>query len=118
VMIAGASLWLAVGALVLPRVFRWRKSGWHQTLAALGFCVFLFSMTANVGVVSRTELGFVVKRNTPLCLTPTSGSEIISTLRSGEPVRCLKRRGDYYFIRTSMAAGWVRRDQFEFIVPR
>jgi len=115
VWIAGASLWLAVGALVLPRVFRWRRSGWQQSLAALGFCVFIFSITANVGVVSRTDIGFIVKKNAPLRLTPTSGSELISTLSAGEPVRRVKTRGNYYFIRSSMTAGWVEREQVGLI---
>jgi hypothetical protein len=109
VWIAAASLWLAVGALVLPRVRRWKKSEWPQLLAALGICVFIFAMTANVGVAGRTSIGFVLKKNTPLRLTPTGGSEFISTLPSGEPVRCLKARGNYWFVRTPMAAGWVER---------
>ncbi len=115
VWIAGASLWLAVGALVLPRVFRWRRSGWQQTLAALGFCVFIFSITANVGVVSRTDIGFILKKNAPLRLTPTGGSELISTLSAGEPVRRVKTRGNYYFVRTPMTAGWVERGQVGLI---
>jgi len=69
--IAGASLWLAVGALVLPGIFRRRKAGWQQTLVALGFVFFLFSLTANVGVASRMQIGFVLKKNAPLLLTPT-----------------------------------------------
>lgn len=115
VWIAGVSLWLAVGALVLPRVFRWRKSGWQQSVAALALGVFLFSLTASVGVVSRTNIGFILKKNAPLRLMPTSGSELISTLSAGEPVRREKTRGNYYFIRTSMAAGWIARDQVGLI---
>ena len=115
VWLAGAGLWLAVGALVLPRVLRWKKSGGQQTLAALGLCIFLFSLTANFGVVSRTDIGFVVRKNVSLRLTPTAGSELLSTLSSGEPVRRLKSRGNYFFIRTPMATGWVERGQVGFI---
>ena len=115
VWLAGTSLWLAVGALVLPQVFRWRKSGWQQTLAALGLCAFIFSVTANLGVVSRTDIGFVLKKNAPLRLTPTSGSELTFTLSAGEPVRRLKTRGNYFFVRTPMAAGWIERDQVGLI---
>ena len=115
VWLAGASLWLAVGALVLPRVFRRRKSGWQQTLAALGLCALIFSVTANLGVVSRTDIGFVLKKNAPLRLTPTGGSELTSTLSAGEPVRRLKTRGNYYFVRSTMAAGWIERDQVGLI---
>ncbi|MDR3459488.1 MAG: hypothetical protein P4N60_18830 [Verrucomicrobiae bacterium] len=115
VWLAGASLWLAAGALVLPRVFRRRKSGWQQTLAALGLCAFIFSVTANLGVVSRTDIGFVLKKNAALRLTPTSGSELTSTLSAGEPVRRLKTRGNYFFVRTPMAAGWIERSQVGLI---
>ena len=77
VWLAGASLWLAVGALVLPGIFRRRKAGWHQALAAFGFGIFLFSLAANCGVVSRTQIGFVLKKNAPLLLTPTAEGEVI-----------------------------------------
>ncbi|HEV2691639.1 MAG TPA: hypothetical protein VG347_01960 [Verrucomicrobiae bacterium] len=113
--LAGMSLWLALGALVLPSVFRRRKSGWQQSLAALGLCAFIFSVTANVGVVSRTDIGFVLKKNVPLRLTPTSGSEVTSILSAGEPVRRLKTRGNYFFIRTSVAAGWIEQGQIGLI---
>lgn len=115
VWLAGASLWLAVGMLVLPRVFRWRRSGWQQSLAALGFCVFILSVTASFGVVSRTDIGFVIKKNAPLKLTPTNGGEVISTLPAGEPVRRVKARGNYLFIRTTMSAGWIERTQIGMI---
>ena len=109
--VAGVGLWLAAGALVLPRVFRRKKSGGLQMLVAFGVVVFIFAVVANVGVVSRTDIGFVLRKNTPLRLTPTGGSELISTLPAGEPVREVKSRGNYFFIRTPMAAGWVERGQ-------
>jgi len=112
VWLAGASLWLAVGALTLPGFFRWRKTGWQQALAAVGLGIFLASMTANIGVVSRTNLGFVVKKNAPLLLTPTRAGEEISTLNAGEPARRLRTRGEYFFIRTANGTGWVARDAF------
>ena len=112
---AGAGLWLAAGALVLPRVFRRKKSGGQQMLVAFGVVVFIFALVANIGVVSRTDIGFVLKKNTPLRLTPTGGSELISTLPAGEPVRRVKVRGNYLFIRTPMAAGWVEQGQVGFV---
>lgn len=117
VWLAGASLWLAVGALVLPGILRKRKSGWQQTLAALGFCLFLFSLTANYGVVSRTQIGFVLKKNAALRLTPTKTSEMISTLNVGESARRLRARGNYYFIQTSGAVGWIERDLLGLTCP-
>jgi tetratricopeptide (TPR) repeat protein len=115
VWLAGASLWLAVGALALPGIFRRRKADWHQPLAALGFCIFLFSMTANVGVVSRTQIGFILKRNAPLLLTPTREGEAVSTLNAGEPARKLRTRGNYIFIRTENGTGWIERSAFGLV---
>ena len=115
VWLAGASLWLAVGALTLPRFFRRRKSGWQQALAAIGLGIFLAGMTGNIGVVSRTNLGFVLKKNAPLLLTPTREGEVISNLNAGEPARRLRTRGDYFFIRTANGAGWIARDAFGLV---
>jgi len=115
--LAGASLWLAVGMIVLPGVLRWRKAGWQQALAALAFGFFLFGMAANLGVMSRTQIGFVIKKDTPLLLTPTREAEVISTLAAGEPARRLRTRGNYFFIRTAFATGWISREQFGLVCP-
>ncbi len=115
VWLAGGSLWLAVGTMTLPRFFRWRKAGWQQSLAALGFGVFLATMTANIGVVSRTNIGFVLKKNVPLRLTPTRDGEVISNLAAGEPARRLRTRGNYNFVQTSSGKGWVERKNFGLI---
>jgi hypothetical protein len=110
--IAGASLWLILGAMILPGVFRRRKSGWQQTLAALGICIFAFSLVANLGVLSRAQIGFVVKRDARLLLTPTREGEIVSTVADGEAARILRKHGDYFLVRTTSATGWIDRSQF------
>lgn len=115
--LAGASLWLAVGLLTLPGFLRWRKAGWQQTLAAISFGVFLFAMTANLGVVSRTQIGLVIQKDAGLRLTPTKEGEIVATLAAGETARKLRTRGNYFFIRTAGAAGWIERPQFKLICP-
>ena len=115
--LTAASLWLAAGMITLPAVLRWRKAGWQQALAALAFGTFLFSLTADFGVASRTQIGFVLKKDAPLLLTPTREAETISTLAAGEPARRLRRRGNYVFIRTAFANGWIRRDQFGLVCP-
>jgi hypothetical protein len=117
VWLAGASLWLAVGALVLPGFFRRKKSNWQQALAALGLGVFLASMTANIGTVSRTQTGFVVKKNAPLRLTPTRDGEVMATLTAGEPARRERTRGNYFFIRTAGGSGWIEQGDFRLICP-
>lgn len=116
--LAAGTLWAAVGLLLLPGVFRRRKAAWQQWLAALAFGVFLFSLTANFGVASRTHIGFVVKKNARLQLTPTHGGEVITTLAPGEPARKVRTRGNYIFIRTLGASGWVEQGDFGLICPR
>jgi len=118
VWLAGATLWLSVGLLVLPGICRRRKAGWQQWLAALAFGIFLFSLTGNFGVVSRTQTGFVLKKNTPLRLTPTQDGEVISTLAPGEPARVVRSRGKYIFIRTLGSMGWLEQSDFGPLCPR
>jgi tetratricopeptide (TPR) repeat protein len=117
VWIAGATLWLAIGVLVLPRFFRLPRAGWHQTLAAFAFCACIFSITANLGVISRTDIGFVIKKTAPLLLTPTSDGEVVSSLNAGEAARQLRTRGNYYLIRTASTAGWIDKTQFGLVCP-
>lgn len=115
VWLAGASLWLAVGAMTLPPLFRRRRTSGLQWLAALAFGLFLFCLAANAGVVSRTQLGFVLKRNAPLQLTPTRESESVMTLAAGEPVRRLKTRGNFYLVRTAFGTGWMERNSIGLV---
>src|SRR5262249_11113751 len=91
--LAGVCLWLTVGSLVLPGILRRPKRGWHQALAAVSFGVLLFSLVAGYGVVSRTDIGFILKKNAPLLLTPTTQSDQVSTLTVGEPARRLRVKG-------------------------
>jgi tetratricopeptide (TPR) repeat protein len=118
VWISGASSWLAVGALVLPRFLRWKKSAAQQFLAAFGCGIFLFSLVGNLGELSRANIGFVLKKNASLFLTPTHGGEVISTVNAGESGRVVKVRGNYFLIRTELGLGWVERGQFGLINPR
>ena len=115
--LAAASLWLMAGAMTLPGILRWRKAGWQQALAALAFGLLIFSMTASLGVVSRTQIGIVLKKDAPLLLTPTTEAEVVSTLAAGEPARRLRTRGNYHYIRTALAAGWISGDQFSLVCP-
>jgi tetratricopeptide (TPR) repeat protein len=117
-LLTAGTLWAAVALVLLPGIFWRRKAAWQQWLAALAFGVFLFSLAANFGVVSRTHIGFVVKKNARLQLTPTHEGEVISTLAAGEPDRKLRTRGNYIFIRTLGTSGWVEQDDFGLISPR
>jgi len=110
--IAGSSFWFAVAAALLPGIFRLPKAGWHQGLAALGLTVFLLSVPAHAGVRTRARIGFILQKDTPLRLTPTSEAQTVTRLAAGEPARLLKTRGAYILLRTVRAAGWIRREEF------
>lgn len=112
------SLWLVVGMLTLPTVFRWRKASWHQALAALGLGIFLLSLPANFGVWTRSRIGFIMEKNVPLRLTPTAEGEAVTRLAAGEPARLVRSKGKYLYLRTSRNAGWVERQQFGLVSPR
>jgi tetratricopeptide (TPR) repeat protein len=112
---AGGSLWLALGMVTLPGIFRVRRAGWHQTLAALAFGIFIFSLPPSVGIVTRSKIGIILEQNTQLRLTPTREAQSVDSLMAGEPSRELRRRGDYIFVHTQNGNGWVERGQIGFI---
>lgn len=115
--ITGAGLWLSLGMMTLPAVFRWRKTGWSQVAAAFGLGVFLLSLPAHVGVMTRTHIGFVLDRKTPLRLTPTDEADSLATLTAGEPGRLVRVQGNYAFVRTQSGQGWIERESFGLICP-
>lgn len=115
--LADASLWFTVGIVTLPVILRRRKTGWHQALAAVGLGIFLFSLPACVGVITRSTLGFVLETNVPLRLTPTRDAETVATLSAGEPARTVRRHGDYVLIRTPNGSGWVVRSELALVCP-
>jgi tetratricopeptide (TPR) repeat protein len=116
--IAAGSLWLVVGMMTLPGILRWRKSPWQQAVAALGLAVFLLSIPAHAGVLTRSRVGFVLEKDTLLRLTPTSEGEGVTRLAAGEPARRVRARGNYLFLRTSRGSGWVERDQFGLVCSK
>ncbi len=113
--IAGISFWVAVAMVMLPPIFRQRKAAWHQAVAALGLTVFLLSIPAHIGVHTRSRIGFIQQKDTPLRLTPTQEAQFVTRLPVGEPARVERRRGNYLLIRTNRSAGWVERGQFALV---
>ena len=110
--IASISFWLTIAIALLPGILRLRKAAWHQAVAALGLMLFLLTLPALAGVHTRSRLGFVLQKDTPLRLTPTQEAQPITRLAAGEPARWAKPRGNYVLIRTSRGLGWVERAQF------
>jgi hypothetical protein len=113
--IACLSFWLAVALVTVPAALRWRRADWHQAVAAAGFAVFLLTLPALAGVHSRSKLGVVLGKQTPLRLTPTAHGQSLTKLPGGEIARLERERGQYVFIRTLTAAGWVERGEFGLI---
>jgi hypothetical protein len=107
--------WLAVAMMMLPGIFGWRKAGWQQGLAAASFAVFLLTIPTLAGVHTRSRLGIILPKDTPLRLTPTSDAQELTRLPAGEAARLERVRGDYLFIRTGNASGWIERGQFGLI---
>jgi tetratricopeptide (TPR) repeat protein len=116
--IAGISFWTAVALVMLPAIFRQPKAAWHQAVAALGLTIFLLSIPAHIGVHTRSHIGFVQQKDTPLRLTPTQEAQSVTRLAAGEPARLERQRGNYLLIRTNRSTGWVERGQFALICPR
>lgn len=113
--LTGISLWFAVGVLVLPGVLRWKKPVWQQASAALALVIFLLCLPAHIGTLTRAEIGFVLKPETPLRLTPTTNGQIVTRLASGEPARQIRSQGHFAFVRTRHTAGWIQQDSFRLL---
>jgi hypothetical protein len=115
--ITGASLWLAVGMVMLPGILRCRKASWHQAVAAFGLMAFLLSVPAHWGVHTRARIGFVLQKNTPLLLTPTADGQTVTSLGAGDPVRWERIRGHYVLVRTGHTQGWLAQSSFALTCP-
>ena len=115
--VAGASLWGAVGLLILPGIFRLRRAAWHQAVAAVGFALFLLCLPAHLGVDTRSRMGFIIQKDTPLRLTPTEDAQTVTRLAPGEPARLQRVHGRFVLLRTNRALGWIKRDEFAPICP-
>lgn len=115
--IAGCSLWLAVGLVLLPGMFGRVKAAWHQAMAAFALMIFLLSLPAQFGIASRQSLAFVLREETVLRLTPTREAQVLTRLAPGEPVRCQEKRGAYVLVRTSRFTGWVQEDEIGRVCP-
>ena len=112
---AGASLWVAIGLVMLPGILRWPKATWHQAAAAFCLMLFLLSVPAYIGLHTRSRCGLILQPDTVLRLTPTLEAQGIARLVAGEPARMVRTRGLYVLIRTNRTQGWVEREQFGLI---
>jgi len=112
------SLWLAFGAISIPIFLRRPKASWHQSIAAFGLMLFLLGLPAQFGVHKRERIGFVMEKGTALRLTPTLEAQTTSQLFPGEPVRCMRSRGEFLLVRSNRSTGWVQRKQLGFLATQ
>jgi tetratricopeptide (TPR) repeat protein len=115
--ITGLSLWVAVAMVLLPGVLRRPLTAWHQAVAAFGLMIFLLSIPAEVGVYTRSRIGFVMHKDTPLRLTPTADAQILTRLAPGEPGRLERVNNSFMLIRAGDVRGWVRPEEFALTCP-
>jgi hypothetical protein len=115
--LAGGSLWFAVGMVMLPRVLRRRRTSGQQALAAAGVAVFLLCLPAMQGIQTRSRIGIVLERDTPLRLTPTREGQILLVLAGGQSARCELTHGDYVLIDTHFGRGWIKRTELGLVCP-
>jgi tetratricopeptide (TPR) repeat protein len=113
--VAALSLWTGIGMSTVPGIMRWRKAAWHQALAAFGLAAFLLSVPAHFGVNARSRLGFILLKDVPLRLTPTTEAQFITRLPAGEPIRVERARGNFVLVRASHTSGWVERSRFGLV---
>ena len=115
--ITGVSLWLAIAMVTLPGILRQPRRTWHQAAAAFGLMVFLLSVPAHMGVRSRTCIGFVLQKETPLRLTPTTDAQVLTRLQAGQPARVESAHGRFILVRAGSEGtrGWLDRSQLFMI---
>ena len=114
-ILTALSLWLVADLLALPGIFRRRRTGWQQALAALGLTLLLLTLPAHAGWHTRSKIGFVMESSIPLRLTPTEQAQEVTRVVAGEPGRCERVFGNYYFVRFHNTAGWLTREEFGLV---
>lgn len=111
--LAAGSFWAALALVLLPNIFRWKRSDWQQAGAAASLAVFLLTTPALLGVITRAKLGVVRVAEAPLLLTPTREGQSLLRLSGGETARQISQRGEYVRVRTGNdLEGWLRREEF------
>ena len=116
--VTGISLWAAVASGMLPGIVGWKRAAWQQAAAAGCLAIFLLSLPAQAGVLTRARVGFVMEKEAPLRLTPTAEAQVLTRMASGEPLRAERTRGKYILVQTSRGSGWLERNQVGLIASQ
>lgn len=115
--LAGTTLWGAIWLAIAPVILRARKAGWQQATAAFGLMLFLLTVPAQIGVNTRSRIGFVLRDHTPLRLTPTRDAQAITRMAVGQSARVKKTRGDFLLVQSGRSSGWLQRGELGLLCP-
>ncbi len=116
--VASISFWGGIAFLALPPLLKRQRTSWTQAAAVLAIVLFLLTLPALAGLISRSRIGVVVAADTELRLTPTKEAEVLGKLTAGELARAERVRGNYVYVRGAAdRAGWVQRQEFKKIWP-
>jgi hypothetical protein len=78
--VASLSFWGAIALLAVPPLLKQRRAAWTQATAVVAIAVFLLTVPALAGLLSRAHLGVILAPETELRLTPTREAEFSESL--------------------------------------
>jgi hypothetical protein len=113
--LTGMGIWMGLGALGVPAVLGRRKTMWQQLVGGIGLMLIVLGIPALIGIHTRANIGFVLKKDAELKLTPTQEGQVVSRLAPGEPVRMIRRKGPFILVGTPRGKGWLQTDHFGLI---
>ena len=117
-ILASLTFWGAVALLALPPLLKQRRTASTQAAAVVAIALFLLTLPALAGLVSRAQVGVILAADSELRLTPTKEAEVLGKLPEGELARIEKARSEYVYVRAAGdRAGWVQSREFEKIWP-
>jgi tetratricopeptide (TPR) repeat protein len=110
---ASAGFWIALGVLVLPRLFRGGNLA-TRLVGILAAGAFAASCIALYGYHIKAAEAVVLESDTALRVAPSEQSNEYGYLPAGEVARIAKQHQDYVFVNTGNGkSGWVRADHVD-----
>lgn len=118
ILLLAAGAWTALLTLAAPHVSPVKRRPWHHTLAGLAATLALLAVPGIAGADSYRRRGVILKPDTHLLLTPTSGGESLATLAAGDRVRLGEVRKNHRKVTAPDGTeGWIRSDLLAPVIP-
>ncbi len=114
VLLAAVSFWIALAAVLLPRLGGLRTGLGIKTVRALSIVILALSIPAIVLQARARQSGIVIADTaTALHAAPAGAAPESGTARPGERARVIDRHNDFLKIETEgQATGWIAQDAF------